>query len=268
MFKTTPGHEKEYRKKVKELDVTYYTPFHKIKGHMNGKSPKEIIDYFERLNKCTCGGEPKVMQIGGMGELDTHIICKQCGRGICQSIYDRESGDDPGCEELALRKWNEGMTQEEIRRINEEKWEKKRLHEEDLIWNPVHPNNMPWNGTDGLYCLLFRKDEDKIYCCKWTIQYQLKEIEPMGVSDHSPIEAYILHMKRYFDVKGPLKYPRPNNHCDIGLGWEDGPTLNNDDINDYGRFIRAYKTLEEAKEGALTRCGWQRLNRETLINRR
>lgn len=148
MLKTTHGYEKEYRKKIKELDVTYYTPFHKLKGHMNGKSPKDIIDYFERLEKCTCGGESKVKQIGGMGELGTIIICKQCGRSVRQSCYDRECSDDPGCEELALRKWNAGMTQEEIDRIREEKWEKKRLHEEDLVWYPVHPNNMPCNGID------------------------------------------------------------------------------------------------------------------------
>lgn len=271
MRKPSPGYEKEYCDKVKTLDIMYYTPFEELRGYMNGKSPKQIIKYFDRLEKCTCGGEPKVKQIEGMGELDTIITCKECGRSIHQSDYDRESGDDPGCEELALRKWNAGMTQEEIDRIKEEKWEKKRLHEEDLVWHSVHPNNMPCNGSKGLYCLLFKKSGKSIYGCKWTIQYQQKEIEPMLSSIGSPIEAYILHMKRYLDVKGPLKYPRPNNHRDWDIirdiHKENRRTLHNDDINDYGDFVRAYKTLEEAKAGALARCGWQGLNRETIIRK-
>jgi len=128
------------------------------------------------------------------------------------------------------------------------------------------------NGIEGLYCLIFKKSGDGIYCCKWTIEYQYKEIEPMLISSDSPIEAYILHMKRYFDVKGSLKYPRPNNHRDWdiirGIHKESRRTLHNDDINDYGEFIRAYKTLEEAKAGALARCGWQGLNRETVVRKR
>ena len=271
MRKPTPGYEKGYSEKAKTLDIMYYTPFEELKGYMNAKSPKQVVEYFERLEKCTCGGEPKVKQIEGMGELDTMIICKSCGRSINQSDYDRENSDDPGCEELALRKWNAGMTQEEIDRIKEEKWEKKCLHEEDLIWHPVHPNNMPCNGVDGIYCLLFKKSEKSIYCCKWTIEYQQQEKEPMLISSDAPIEAYILHMKRYFEVKGPLKYPKPSNHEGWSIvndiGKTEKRTLSSGDVNDYGDFIRAYKTLEEAKTGALARCGWQGLNRETIIKK-
>lgn len=96
MRKPTPGYEKEYSEKAKTLDIMYYTPFKELKGYMNAKSPKQVIEYFERLEKCTCGGEPKVKQIEGMGELDTMIICKSCGRSINQSDYDRESSDGPG----------------------------------------------------------------------------------------------------------------------------------------------------------------------------
>ena len=93
----------------------------------------------------------------------------------------------------------------------------------------------------------------------------------MMISSDSPIEAYILHMKRYFDVKGPLKYPKPSNHEDRSIindiGKENKRTLSSGDVNDYGDFVRAYKTLEEAKAGALARCGWQGLNRETIIKK-
>ncbi len=265
MRKPFSGYEPEYVEKVKLLDIMYITPFEEIKGHMNGKNPKEVIEYYERLKKCTCGGKPKVVQVEGMGELDTMIACKSCGRSISQSDYDREDDDDPGCEELALQKWNAGMTQEEIDRIKKENWEKRRLHEEDLTWKPLYPNNMPDNGIKGMYCLLFKKTEKGFYCCKWTIEYQRQEIEPMQICSDAPIEAYILHMKRYFDVKGPRKYPEPGNDIMTELNDKDEITFSGNDVNDYGDFIRAYKTLEEAKAGALTRCGWQGLNREAII---
>ncbi len=265
------GYEKEYRDKAESLDITYITPFEDTKGYLNGMSYKEIIEYFGRIDKCTCGGEPSVIQTEGMGELETTISCKSCDRYVSQSDYDREDANDVGCEELALRKWNAGMTQEEIDRIKEEKWEKKRLREEDMVWHPVYPNNMPDNGEAGIYCLIFKESSDGIYCCKWTIEYQLEETGPMCTEFDAKTEAYILHMKRYFDVKGPLEYPEPNNHRDRDIirdiHREDRPTLHNCDINDYGDFVRAYKTLEEAKAGALARCGWQGLNRETVLRR-
>ena len=51
------------------------------------------------------------------------------------------------------------------------------------------------------------------------------------------------------------------------IGKENKRTLCSGDVNDYGDFVRAYKTLEEAKAGALARCGWQGLNRETIIKK-
>lgn len=269
MHKPTPGYEKKYVDKAKSLDVEYCTPFEKLRGLMDGKSYKEVIDYFERIKPCTCGGSPRVREVSGMGDLDITISCKSCGRSVCQSIYDRESSSDPSCEEMALKKWNAGMTQQEIDQIREEKWEKKRLHEEDLIWKPVYPNNMSSNPIDGLFCLLFKKTDSGIYACKWTIQYQHKEIEPMLISCDAPIEAYILHMKRYFEVKGPLEYPNPSKDGLLdNLRRSDKRTFNNSDVNSYGDFERAYSTLEDAKKGALARCGWQGLNRETIIKKK
>ncbi len=94
------------------------------------------------------------------------------------------------------------------------------------------------------------KSEESVYCCKWTIEYQQQEEKPMLISSDSPIEAYILHMKRYFNVKGALKYPKPSNHEDRSIvndiGKENKRTLSSGDINDYGDFVRAYKTLEDA----------------------
>lgn len=33
----------------------------------------------------------------------------------------------------------------------------------------------------------------------------------------------------------------------------------------YGDFYYAYRSLEEAKEGALARCAWNGLNRDTIM---
>ncbi len=270
MAKSNPGYEKEYCEKVKKLDIWHAGIGGKVRGYLSGKTPKETIQFFERIKKCACGGEPKVLETEFMGDYDISIACKKCGRSLRLTMYDYDKEHDVSCDELCLQKWNAGVTQAEFDREKAEAWEKKRLHKEDLVWMPVYPNNMPVNGEVGLYCLVFKKTSDgKIYCCKWTIEYQYREIDTMYETVEPPFDAYILHMKRYFDIKGPLKYPKPNNHNDRDIlkYWakEKLQTLHSDDVNDYGDFVRAYRTLEEAKNGALGRCGWQGLNRETVF---
>ena len=63
--------------------------------------------------------------------------------------------------------------------------------------------------------------------------------------------------KRYFDLEELFDYPSPSNAYSSGLF---------DGVNDYGTFERAYKTFDDAKKGAMDRCGWQGLNEDTVIN--
>lgn len=80
----------------------------------------------------------------------------------------------------------------------------------------------------------------------------------------APIEAYNLFMARYFMVQGPLSYPEPSRDFD----WrnKEGITFSACGVNSYGDFVRSYRTLEEAKKGAVARCGWQGLNRDTILH--
>ncbi len=259
------GNEEKYQIEAEKLEILSRGRGGILRGCLDGMSYKETIDYYRRINKCTCGGTPKVDEIEIMGDSEITISCQSCGRKLVFTMYDFDKENHLNWRENCLKKWNEGFTDKEYKQIKDEEWERKRLHEEDLTWLPAYPNNMPCNGEEGIYCLIFRNTEyGKIYGCKWTIEYQRKEIQPMTISWDSPIEAYILHKKVYIGIEGPLHYPEPNNKGGNGV-YGDDITLNFGDVSDYGDFVRAYKTLEEAKQGALDRCGIQGLNRETMI---
>ncbi len=77
--------------------------------------------------------------------------------------------------------------------------ERKRLRKEDLTWHELYPNNMKCNPVEGCYSLVFKQSDDRIYCCRWTIKYQLEEVEPGCVSSDSSIEAYNLFEKRIWE---------------------------------------------------------------------
>ncbi len=104
----------------------------------------------------------------------------------------------------------------------------------------------------------------KLYCCKWTIEYQLEELEAMRIGAYPQIEAYNLFMERIFEIKGLLHYPSPleENSEEDDSRYE---TFSGNGVNDKGDFVRSYRTLMDAQEGALGRCGWQGINRDTLI---
>ena len=75
-------------------------------------------------------------------------------------------------------------------------YQRKRLTADDFVWKDWHANNMIDNPIEGIYCLLFAKKGDKIYGCKWTIEYQHKESGPMCITNE--IESYNLFMERFF----------------------------------------------------------------------
>ncbi len=154
--------------------------------------------------------------------------------------------------------------EERERELERQRMEKIRLTDEDLTWFPIYPNNMSCNGVDGVYTLLFRKDYDgTLRATKWSIGFQKEECAPGIIAGDSEIELYILHRKDYANIKGAFNYPDPNAYHDLFADTED--TFHNLDINDYGDFVRAYKTLEEAKQGALCKSGWCGYNKETII---
>jgi hypothetical protein len=88
----------------------------------------------------------------------------------------------------------------------------------DFMWVPYYPNNMPENGQDGWVCTIEpRQDTYRTY----RIEFQLPiDEEGFTLSDEEP-ELYIL-----FERSHDKNYSGPDS------------------------FIRAFKTLEEAKKRA------------------
>ncbi|MBO5342291.1 MAG: Lar family restriction alleviation protein [Lachnospiraceae bacterium] len=246
-----------------ETEIYYHSLGEDIRGYLSGKKVKDILALDQEIKPCTCGGRAELHEYEGMGDGDYDIICKECGRTMSRSPYDVDlhTWDEvlPAC----IRDWNAGKSADDIKAMNEAEHERVTITTDDLTWKELHPNNMLGNSLEGYYSLVFRKREDGIYCCKWTIFFQKEEIAPMGTAEDSPIEAYILFMERIFKVTGPMAYPELTKES--LRDWDSEDTFVSCGVNSYGDFIRSYKTLEEAKIGAAARCGWQGLNRDTML---
>lgn len=123
---------------------------------------------------------------------------------------------------------------------------------DDMVWKPYHPNNMACNPEDGLYCIIPIKHEDGSYSArKYTISYQYAE-DLDGICHPEETELYILFEKTYPNVEGPLEYPALlDNSCMDCCDDCGAVTFTNCDVNDFGRFVRAFSTLKGAKKRAL-----------------
>ena len=240
---------------IKNIPIYYFTPFEYIQGMLNGVEDDKISNLYKSIKPCTCGGKPIGIQTECMGDFDFEIHCDNpsCNRYIRRSTYDFDVRRGDGDEiRLAIRDWNNKLNQKDFTKLAEEEHNRIVLKSEDLIWKDIIANNLEGNPKEGIYSILNKKDSDSFYACKWSIIFQPKELRPMRVESDGEVDLYILFHKRYFNLEEPLSYPPPSKFG------------NNYDINSYGEFIRAYRTLEEAKEGALDRCGWQGLNKDTI----
>lgn len=249
--------------KTAQTDVYYHTLCEDIRGYLSGKTEDEVIKISNRIGKCLCGSDAELHEYEGMGEGSYVICCKSCDRTLERGPYDVDIKKWEEVLEFCIRDWNAGLSSEDIQKMNEDEHKRLKLRQEDLKWKEYHPNNMVQNPLEGYYSLVFAWIDDKLYCCKWTIRFQYEEIEPMYISSDSPIEAYNLFMVRIFEVKGPMGYPPLSRES----AWRDNEDVSfpADGVNDAGDFIRSYKTLEDAKLGAVSRCGWQGINRDTIL---
>lgn len=256
-----PGYEPEYRMAAKKTEIYYQHALsdEKHRGMLNGKTAKEVVELYNSIKPCKCGGKPECLQLEGMGEFDFSIKCQSCGRVIWRNMYDQLPWEAEDEIDRCVADWNAGREQEDIKQEYEAEYERIRIHEEDIVWKPYYANNMLSNPLEGYYSLMFIERNGKYYGCKWTIEFQEKETEPMWISSNAEVEAYILFMKRMFDIEKMFDYPDPEKDADDVYG--DAPVH----FGEHGDFVRAYKTLEEAKKGAAARCGWQGINRDTLI---
>lgn len=258
------GWDEKYESEAKKLNIfSYSAQFdEEVQGRLSGISPRDVIGIYNRIKPCKCGADnPKALENECMGDYSFSIICNKCGRKVTRSMYDYDVRELNGEIDLCIRDWNNEFDQEEIDAAQEAENERVQIKQEDVIWEPLHPNNMLGNPVEGYYTLLFRKQYDgKIFGFKWTIVFQYEEIDYALSGDN--INAYILFGKDYTDLEKPFSYPEPREKCmfinDYDTGCIDG-------VNDYGNFYYAYKTLEDAKEGALTRCARYGIDRDTII---
>ena len=145
---------------------------------------------------------------------------------------------------------------ERIQKLDEER-ERNKLLPDHLKWKPLFVNNIKSNGQCGEYAVLITKTDDNYRVGKFTILFQKQQSSPMHVEPDKEPECYILFEKPYYDVYGPACYPENGDEEDVfGCSYQMRAFLkwisfDEADMHDCGRFIRCFKTLEEAKEYAL-----------------
>lgn len=133
---------------------------------------------------------------------------------------------------------------EAIRR--EKKRDRITIRSEQFTWMPLYMNNENSMPQVGEYALLFAKRDKQIKAYKFSITYQMPEEKPMLIKAGEIPELFILCVNEYDTVIGPYEYPDVNNSGATNtINFEH--TFHNLDMNNYGRFIRAFKTMEEAK---------------------
>ena len=245
-----------------EYDIYFCTPFETLKGYLADKMPNEVMHTYGRLKVCTCGGSSVILkETERMGDFDCTIGCLSCGRFINRSMYDFDVNPQNDYMELCIRDWNDGLTQEDVEMARIKEQRRIRLRKSDLIWLPIYPNNMPCNKKTGVYTLVFKLQDGLLTGYKWSIEFQRIEEEPGLILSDAKVELYNLFLKRYTRIKGHLYYPEPT---DVLQSTKERNTFSALDINDKGEFVRSYMSMKEAREGALARCGWFGINRETI----
>ncbi len=111
----------------------------------------------------------------------------------------------------------------------------------DFVWKPIHPNNMPCNGVNGIYTEMFFEKEGKYTYLKYSIQY-CSRCDEEGLSHpEEGTKYYVLHELRMHDVEKKFKIPKPSNKFD----WNDDRA---NLVNEYGRFRYVFDDEDTAKK--------------------
>ena len=118
-----------------------------------------------------------------------------------------------------------------------------KAKENNLNWKPVHPNNMPCNGIEGLYTDMFFEKDNKYEYIKFTIEY-VSRCDEEGISHPDEgIKYYVLHELREFDLNEKFEIPEPTDEFDINNEYSCM-------VNNYGRFRYVFNDEETAKKVA------------------
>lgn len=141
------------------------------------------------------------------------------------------------------------------------------LTEEDFLWKELYPNNQKTMFLNGEYALLFKKHDEQVEGYRFSIIYQRKEMEPLQWKGLNEIEAYNLYEKKYEKIEGPLYYGYvQEKEIDYNFFNEPWITLNQYEINDYGKFTCSFRIMEEAKNYVVKKVNFLRyVTKENII---
>lgn len=166
---------------------------------------------------------------------------------LASDVFARALGVDGKIEikrELELTKMIEKQClEDELQKAERRKVELKKEH---FTWKPMYMYNISRFPLMGEYAFLFKKDREEIRGYRFSIKYQYEETEPLSNKNDAPIEMYILFEKSYSHINGSLEYPNPDIPVK-NIYTSSEITFDNAEINDCGKFVRAFQTLEDAK---------------------
>lgn len=117
----------------------------------------------------------------------------------------------------------------------------------DFLWKPYYPNNMIGNGLEGFYCIF--RDVDNKPLRKFSIIFQYVQDEDFLLVQPKVIDRYILYVDKwnedFEDYSDPIK------EGDYEPPLTDKRAYG---VNDFGSFVYACNSLEEAKKRVLAQC--------------
>jgi hypothetical protein len=143
----------------------------------------------------------------------------------------------------------------------------------ELIWKDLYANNYLESPVRGVYAVLLYEDYQGITkAVKYAIIYQYKLDSDNGV------DLYNMFEKEYDYVVGDRAFPEPNLDVFSGtvddfdaklLSNEEQPenTFTDLELNSDGRFIRSFRTLEEAVRYAVSKADKEVEYQEMLLER-
>lgn len=117
-----------------------------------------------------------------------------------------------------------------------------KAQENDFVWKPIYPNNMPCNGKCGIYTDMFFEDDGRFAYRKFSIEY-VSRCDSCGISHpEEGVRYYALHLLEINDLEKTFEIPEPSDD------YEPFDKGNANLVNDFGRFRYVFDDEQTAKK--------------------
>ena len=157
--------------------------------------------------------------------------------------------------------WDETIVYIKTQEYWDKELQKKIEREQKIEKNRLQDCDVPWMRyrsfiLEGYVKFWIKKDVDgTLTGFRWLIQLQKEQFEEGGYKANSPVECYNLLIKEYTHIQ---------EYEIMDLDYLYTEYINNSDA---GKFVRSYKTLEEAQKAVEIRnewIGWGNVNKENV----